>query len=238
MSIISVHIHFHDGELTKLAAYFVDGYVAAARCVLQKASGNYEASQRRYHEAIKNMALMKKYLTPEQKETILHALRLVMQKQAALNDEDAALSKKERLLKYKKAVKDFDKVIKMTSDIVSADLGLNGGDAEAYRMALACTSADVDAKMMMHEVMSMFENVDAPGGTANPPMAPQPLTKGNPAKESKPSKESKRSKPPQQPKPSKVKQRSGKGKKQAAVDVVPKVLMASMADRLKDVTLA
>ena len=117
-------------------------------------------------------------------------------------------------------------------------------------------SADVDAKMMMHEVMSMFENVDAPGGTgenaaarvvaqrvltripANPPMAPQPLTKGNPAKESKPSKESKRSKPPQQPKPSKVKQRSGKGKKQAAVDVVPKVLMASMADRLKDVTLA
>jgi hypothetical protein len=76
MSIISVHIHFHDGELTKLAAYFVDGYVAAARCVLQKASGNYEASQRRYHEAIKNMALMKKYLTPEQKETILHALRL------------------------------------------------------------------------------------------------------------------------------------------------------------------
>jgi len=237
MSIISVHIHF-DGELTKLAAYFVDGYVAAAHCVLRKAHGDYEAYQRRYRQAVKNMALMKKYLTPEQKKAIQFSLRIVTQRQAALNEENATLSKKERLSKYKKAVKEFDRVIKMTSDTVIADLGLNGGEADAYRMALACTSADVNAVQMMNEVMGMFENADAPGNTENPPSTPQLSMKGKPAKEPKPAKESKHAKPPQEPKPSEVKQRSGNGKQQAAVDLMPKVLMAGMADRLQEVTTA
>jgi hypothetical protein len=75
MSVVGVHIHFH-GELAKLAAFLVDGYIAAARCVASKVTfdGGYDTYQRRYHQAVKNLALMKKFLTPDQTEAILHAL--------------------------------------------------------------------------------------------------------------------------------------------------------------------
>jgi hypothetical protein len=70
MSVVGVHIHFHDVQLGKLAAYLVDGYIAAKQCVASKVT----LDQRRYHQAVKNLALMKKFLTPDQTEEILHAL--------------------------------------------------------------------------------------------------------------------------------------------------------------------
>lgn len=78
MSIVSVNVHFHDGELAKLAAYLVDGYIAAAQCVLKKFKhdGGYEKYQHRHDQALKNMALMKKYLTPAQLEEIRDSLQV------------------------------------------------------------------------------------------------------------------------------------------------------------------
>jgi hypothetical protein len=133
MSIVSVNVHFHDGELAKLAAYFVDGYVAAVQCVLAKVKfdGGYEKYQRRYHQAVKNMALMKKFLTPAQKAEIQRSLQMyvilylstsiqtatlnylvsVARSQAALLKDNENRSKKEQLSNYKEAVRAFEGTI-------------------------------------------------------------------------------------------------------------------------------
>jgi hypothetical protein len=76
MSVVGVHIHFHDGELAKFAAYLVEGSIAAMQCVSSKVTskGSYEKYERIYQQAVKNMALMKKYLTPEQKALIKMSL--------------------------------------------------------------------------------------------------------------------------------------------------------------------
>jgi hypothetical protein len=72
MSVIGIHVHFHNGELAKLAGFFVDGYIAATQCISGKITfkGASEKYERRYHQAVKDMALMKKFLTPEQQEAI------------------------------------------------------------------------------------------------------------------------------------------------------------------------
>lgn len=76
MSLFTFNIHFHDGELAKLAAYLVDGSLAAAQCVIKKGTmaGDYEKARRCHEKAIQNMALMMKFLTPAQKEAIAAAL--------------------------------------------------------------------------------------------------------------------------------------------------------------------
>lgn len=62
-------IHFHGDIVTPLVEYLVDACVATAQYAHTKApSGKREAAEHRYHEAVKNMALIRKYLTPEQKE--------------------------------------------------------------------------------------------------------------------------------------------------------------------------
>jgi hypothetical protein len=68
MSIVGIHLHFHDGELAKFGASLVDGVLAAMQRVSSKVTskGGYEKYERRYHQAVKDMALMKKYLTPDQ----------------------------------------------------------------------------------------------------------------------------------------------------------------------------
>jgi len=78
MSLIGVNVHLHDGELVKLAAYFVDGSVSAAQCILKKFAkgGDYEKAHRCHQEAVRNMALMMKFLTPAQKRSIEAALVL------------------------------------------------------------------------------------------------------------------------------------------------------------------
>ncbi|KIM78824.1 hypothetical protein PILCRDRAFT_10768 [Piloderma croceum F 1598] len=260
MSIVSVNVHLHDGELAKLAAYFVDGYVSAAQCILKKFAkdGDYERAHRRHLEAVRNMALMMKFLTPAQKRSIEAALVLVKHRQLQLLNEDADLTKRERIKKYKQAVKAFDGLIKMTSDAVAEDLGLNRGDAEAYHMALACTDADVDAIEMMDEVIGMFKSADTgePKGeivatafercviNQVPDVSPKgkdvsASKEPNTSKKPKSTKDLKRTKPQQEPKPStSSKQRSRKGKHQADTDRVPAVLMGGMAQRLKHATIA
>ena len=68
MSIIGIHIHLHDDVLAKFGASLVDGVLAAMQRVSSKVTskGRYEKYERRYHQAVKNMALMKRFLTPEQ----------------------------------------------------------------------------------------------------------------------------------------------------------------------------
>jgi len=238
MSIVSVNVHFHDGELAKLAAYFVDGYVAAVQCVLAKVKfdGGYEKYQRRYHQAVKNMALMKKFLTPAQKAEIQRSLQIVARSQAALLKDNENRSKKEQLSNYKEAVRAFEGTIALTSQDIANDLGSNGGSADAYRMALACTAADVDAVRMMNEIMTMFESVD-PGNKVNPTNATQPSKAPQPSTEPKRIKEPKHMKPSQEPKPSTGRHRYKKGKK-PVVDPVPSALMAGIADRLMEVKLS
>ncbi|KIM85651.1 hypothetical protein PILCRDRAFT_86846 [Piloderma croceum F 1598] len=182
--IVGIHLHFHDGELAKFGASLVDGVLAAMQCIFSKviSKGGYEKYEHRYHQAVKNMALMKKYLTPDQAAEIRTS---VMERQATLNNKHESLSKKEQLVVYKEAMDDFAELIKTTLNVVIGDLGFNGGDADAYHMALACTSADLDAVQMMNKVMGLFNSVAASGIPVNPPNAPQPLKAPQPSKEPK-----------------------------------------------------
>jgi len=243
MSLLSVNVHLHDGELAKLAAYFVDGYVSAAQCILKKFAkgGDYERAHRCHLEAVRNMALMMKFLTPAQKRSIEAALVLVKHRQLELLTEDADLTKRERIKKYKRAVKAFDGLIKVTSDAVAEDLGLHRGDAEAYHMALACTDADVDAIKMMDEVIGMFRSADTGEQKDVSPKGQDVSASKEPntSKMAKSTKDIKHTKQRQEPKPStSSKQRSKKAKQQPDTDRVPAVLMGGMAQRLKHATIA
>jgi hypothetical protein len=134
MSVVGIHVHFHNGELAKLAGSLVDGYIAVTQSISSKITfkGAFEKYERRYHQAVKDMALMKKFLTPEQQEAIhtslvmcvirfvTFILRLsyqnsVCERQSELTSNHASYSKKERLALYKKAVTNFTEVIRVSS---------------------------------------------------------------------------------------------------------------------------
>jgi hypothetical protein len=73
MSIIGVHVHLHDGELAKLAAYLIEGSLAALKLGSKKAKDQQKA-HRRYEEALQQVSLMMRFLTHSQKEQITIAL--------------------------------------------------------------------------------------------------------------------------------------------------------------------
>jgi len=157
-------VHFHDGELAKLAEYVVDAATGGFKKIYRKGKqnltldGKVKKAHRRKLKALEQLANFTINLSEAQIKVLDAAFTVVEDLQETLQDPNLPKREKQRVVdSYTKSVKKYAALVNSTSTTIVADLEHHKGESAAYKMAKASSAADYEAVEMAKGIRESFE---------------------------------------------------------------------------------